>query len=120
MKNFLKQNKHITSNIILIVFATFLLIYNFTSNTASDDIVVIYDSAKETKNVTGTENKYKIYLITMNMVDDFWKSIDSGCKQAIDEVDGITYKWIGPDLHEDNLQNICINQALEDGANAIL
>ena len=120
MKNFLEQNKHITSNIILIVFATFLLIYNFTSNTASDDIVVIYDSAKETKNVSGTENKYKIYLITMNMVDDFWKSIDSGCKQAIDEVDGITYKWIGPDLHEDNLQNICINQALEDGANAIL
>ena len=71
-------------------------------------------------NTSDTENEYKIYLITMDLADDFWQSIDSGCRQAVDEIGGVTYKWIGPDTHEDELQKICIEQAVNEGANAII
>ena len=120
MKNFLVQKFGIKTGIILIIFAALLMIYYGTSTTQSDDIVVIYDSAATSNHTSSNEHKYKIYLITMNMMDDFWKTIDMGCKQAVNEIGGIEYKWIGPDLHEDNLQNVCIDQALDDGANAIV
>ena len=120
MEKFLTRRIIISSSIILSILIIFLAIYYFKSTTTSDDIVVIYDTAKDTNTLSGSKDKYKIYLITMNMVDDFWKSIDTGCRQAVNEDGGITYKWIGPDLHEDDLQNVCINQAVDDGANAIL
>ena len=120
MKNFLMRRMFINLMIISGILVTSLLIYYFTSSTTSDDIVVIYDSKKNTNNISDDENKYTVYLITMNMVDDFWKSMDTGCRQAVKEIGGIEYKWIGPDLHKDYLQNICINQAVDEGANAIL
>ena len=67
-----------------------------------------------------TDAKYKIYLITMDSVDDFWKSIDNGCKQAVAEIGGIDYTWIGPDQNLDGPQMECIDKAVADGANAIL
>lgn len=36
------------------------------------------------------------------------------------ELGNITYKWIGPDSHDDALQSACIDQAVSDGADAIL
>ena len=119
MKEFLLQKINLIIAVVVSAIIASALIY-YTSVTTSDDIIVIYDSEKNTTNASGNKNEYKIYLITMNMVDDFWKSIDMGCRQAVDEIGGIKYKWIGPDLHEDDLQNVCINQAVEDGANAIL
>lgn len=77
------------------------------------------DTGKEdTKTVSG--NSYKVYLITMDLTDSYWQSIDKGCQKAAGEIGNITYKWIGPDSHDDALQSACIDQAVADGANAIL
>ena len=85
------------------------------------DIVVIEDSEHGVKDKPAVdENSYKIYLITMDLADDFWKSIDSGCRKAVAEFGGIDYKWIGPDVNEDAPQMLCIDQAVEEGAQAIL
>ena len=63
---------------------------------------------------------YKIYLITMDMTDSYWKSIDEGCEKAAGELGNVTYKWIGPEEHDDALQSECVDEAVADGANAIL
>ena len=89
--------------------------------TSEPNIVVIENTTRATKNETpSTKNEYKIYLITMDLADDFWKSIDLGCRKAVSELGNIDYKWIGPDVNEDLPQRRCIEQAVEEGADAIL
>ncbi len=56
----------------------------------------------------------------MDLTDSYWKSIDDGCLQAVRELGDITYKWTGPDAHDDALQSACVDAAVADGANAIL
>lgn len=63
---------------------------------------------------------HTVYLITMDLADSYWQSIDKGCKQAAEELGNITYKWIGPDTHDDALQSACVDQAVSEGAEAIL
>ncbi len=83
--------------------------------------VVVKDNPTDQKDPQEVKDaKYKIYLITMDSVDDFWKSIDNGCKQAVKEIGGIDYKWIAPDQNLDAPQMECIDKAVADGANAIL
>lgn len=65
-------------------------------------------------------SSYTVYLITMDLSDSYWKSIDDGCLSAVSEIGNITYKWTGPDAHDDALQSACIDDAVADGANAIL
>lgn len=84
------------------------------------DIVVINDSNSGGKTETATEKKYNIYLITMDLADDFWKSIDTGCRQAVDEIGDIAYTWTGPDVNEDAPQMKCIDEAVANGADAII
>ncbi|MFG6320746.1 MAG: substrate-binding domain-containing protein [Lachnospiraceae bacterium] len=59
-------------------------------------------------------------MITMDLADSYWKSIDDGCLDAAKELGNITYKWTGPDSHDDTLQSACIDDAVANGANAIL
>ncbi|MDE6737662.1 MAG: substrate-binding domain-containing protein [Lachnospiraceae bacterium] len=59
-------------------------------------------------------------MITMDLTDSYWKSIDDGCLSAVNELGNVTYKWIGPDAHDDALQSACIDEAVANGANAIL
>ena len=94
----------------------------FLSGCSSEpDIAVIESTARADKSKpTAAENQYKIYLITMDLADDFWKSIDLGCRKAVSELGGIDYKWIGPDVNEDLPQRRCIEQAVDEGADAIL
>lgn len=68
---------------------------------------------------TSAEN-YTVYLITMDLTDSYWKSIDDGCLEAVAQLGNVTYKWTGPDAHDDALQSACIDAAVGDGANAIL
>ena len=119
MKRLLVEKAPLVIGTILSILVIFILIYS-TSTNKTDDIVVIYDSSRNATNVSGEEKKYKVYLITMNMLDDFWKSMDTGCRQAVNKLGNVDYKWIGPDVHEDDLQAICIDQAVEEGADAIL
>lgn len=98
-----------------------LLTIFFCGCSETPDIVVIEDSAqKKSTNLPADKSEYKIYLITMDLADDFWKSIDSGCRKAVAEFGGIDYKWIGPDVNEDLPQRRCIEQAVDEGADAIL
>lgn len=69
---------------------------------------------------TASDNQYTVYLITMDLTDSYWKSIDDGCLSAVSELGNVTYKWIGPDAHDDALQSACIDEAVANGANAIL
>ena len=94
----------------------------FLSGCSSEpDIAVIENTARADKiKPTADENQYKIYLITMDLADDFWKSIDLGCRKAVSELGGVDYKWIGPDVNEDLPQRRCIEQAVNEGADAIL
>jgi len=67
-----------------------------------------------------TQQEYTIYLITMDLSDNYWKSIDNGCTDAAAQFGNIRYKWTGPDTHDDVQQSACIDAAVADGANAIL
>ncbi len=69
---------------------------------------------------TASGSQYTVYLITMDLTDSYWKSIDDGCLSAVNELGNVTYKWIGPDAHDDALQSACIDEAVTNGANAIL
>lgn len=62
----------------------------------------------------------KIYLITMDQMDQHWVNVDKGAQKAVSELGGITYKWLAPDVKDDAKQIECINNAVAGGANAIL
>lgn len=64
--------------------------------------------------------KYKIYLITMDQTDQHWVNVDAGCKKAAEELGGIDYKWMAPDVKDDAKQIEIINNAVAGGAQAIL
>lgn len=85
------------------------------------DIVVIDDTpAGGADKNPADEHKHKIYLITMDLADDFWKSIDSGCRKAVEEIGSVDYKWIGPDVNTDLEQMVCIEQAIDEEVDAIV
>ena len=86
----------------------------------SNTVVVGDKPAGNAEQNQSADAKYKIYLITMDMVDDYWTSIDKGCRQAVEEIGGIDYEWIGPDQNLDGPQMECIDKAVANGANAIL
>jgi len=72
----------------------------------------------------GTANtgsgSYKVFLITMDQMDQYWTNIDAGCKKAAQELGNVTYKWTAPDVKDDAKQIEMINNAVANGANAIL
>ena len=110
----------VTSFFKIVILLVFVAIF-FSGCSKSPDIVVIEDSDFTNKDTSSADkNNYKIYLITMDLADDFWKSIDLGCRKAVSELGGIDYKWIGPDINEDLPQRRCIEQAIDEGADAIL
>ena len=104
--------------------ALFLLMFSavFVSGCGGETtpVVVNDNQSKDAEKKPEGAAKYKIYLITMDSVDDFWKSIDKGCQQAVAEIGGIDYTWVGPDQNLDGPQMECIDKAVADGANAIL
>ncbi len=63
---------------------------------------------------------YKVYLITMDQMDQHWVNVDAGCKKAAAELGNVTYKWMAPDVKDDAKQIEMINNAVAGGADAIL
>ncbi len=61
----------------------------------------------------------KVVLITIDSMDQHWVNMDKGCQQAAEEL-GCEYKWIAPDVKDDAKQIECVNNAVADGATAIL
>jgi ribose transport system substrate-binding protein len=93
--------------VILMGFVLFFIWYNKKEN--------------EADSVPTTLNRYlKVYLITMDKMDQFWYSVNQGAEDMA-ELLGITYQWEAPETKEDIDEQIQIlNEAVDDGADVIL
>lgn len=78
------------------------------------------DAEKTTTDKSTKKDTYKVYLITMDQMDQHWVNVDAGAKKAADELGNIDYKWLAPDVKDDAKQIECINNAVAGGADAIL
>lgn len=78
------------------------------------------DGSTTSKDTKGKDGKQKVYLITMDQMDQHWVNVDAGCKKAVDELGNIEYEWLAPDVKDDAKQIECINNAVAGGADAIL
>ncbi len=63
---------------------------------------------------------HRVYLITMDQMDQHWVNVDSGCKKAVEELGNVSYRWMAPDVKDDAKQIEMINNAVAAGAEAIL
>ena len=68
---------------------------------------------------------YTVYLITMDLEDMPWVSVNEGCEAAVAEANeagmNIRYVWSGPTTGKNDAAQIeCINNAYSDNANVIL
>mgnify|MGYP001401614157 CR=1 FL=1 len=78
------------------------------------------EKGQETSDDTENGDTYKIYLITMDQMDQHWVNVDAGAKEAVAELGNVDYHWNAPDVKDDAKQIECINNAIADEANAIL
>lgn len=62
---------------------------------------------------------YRIYLITMDKSDQFWKVMDNGAREMASML-GVTYKWDAPLTRDVNKQIEIFNNAVVAGADAIM
>lgn len=62
----------------------------------------------------------KVFLITMDQMDQHWVKVSEGAAAAAAESDIIDFEWIAPDIKDDNKQIECINNAVAAGAKVIL
>lgn len=63
---------------------------------------------------------YQIVLISMDQTDQYWNNIDEGCRRAAEELGNVDYKWYAPETKDSARQIEIINNAVADGADAIL
>ncbi len=63
---------------------------------------------------------YRVFLVTMDQMDQHWANVDAGCKKAMVEIGDITYTWMAPDIKDDAKQIEVINNAVAAGAQALL
>lgn len=64
--------------------------------------------------------KHKIFLITMDQMDQHWVNVSKGCEKAVAELGNVEYKWTAPDVKDDAKQIEMVNNAVAGGAQAIL
>ncbi len=67
-----------------------------------------------------SDQKIKVILITMDSLDQHWVSVDKGAQKAVAELGNIEYKWMAPDKKDDAQQIERVNNAIADGADAIM
>lgn len=98
-----------------------------TSGTNTENNEKKTEASKEASKETSTDTKEqaetkssKVYLITMDQMDQHWVNVDAGCRKAVEELGNIEYEWLAPDVKDDAKQIECINNAVAGGANVIL
>lgn len=74
----------------------------------------------ETPGGDNGDEKYLIYLITMDQMDQHWVNLSKGAKAAAEELGNVEFKWVAPDVKDDAKQIEAINNAISAGADAIL
>jgi len=70
--------------------------------------------------INAGEKQFKVFLVTMDQMDQHWNSVDAGCRKAAAEYPDIEYAWMAPDAKDDNKQIEIVNNAVAAGADAIL
>jgi len=94
-----------------------------SSNTTNEGTTNSTSNGTDDNANKGSE-KYKVVLITMDSMDQHWVSVDKGCKEAVEELKSqgieIDYKWMAPDKKDDAQQIERVNNAIADGADAII
>ena len=60
-----------------------------TTSTAGETV----DNTAEDTADTASSESYKIFLITMDQMDQYWTNIDAGCKKAAEELGNVEYQW---------------------------
>ena len=63
---------------------------------------------------------WNIQLITMDQMDQHWANVNKGAEQAVAELGNVNYRWNAPSVKDDAQQIECINNAIAQGADAIL
>jgi ribose transport system substrate-binding protein len=92
--------------VILMALALFFTWYNIKEN----------DEAA----IPTTLNRYlKVYLITMDKMDQFWYSVNQGAADMASLL-GITYIWEAPETKDVDRQIEILNNAVDDGADVIM
>ena len=104
----------------LLLFTLILLLTVLLTACSHSDEITVIDDTNTLAPLPVDDNAYKIFFISMDAVDDFWLSIDAGCRKAVSELGGIDYQWLAPDTNLDSSQQLCIQQAIDSGAHAIL
>ena len=66
------------------------------------------------------QRDYRIFLITMDQMDQHWVTVDAGARKAVEELGNVSYQWMAPDVKDDAKQIEMINNAVAAGADAIL
>lgn len=111
------KNSKLVSLILCLVLGALLVLSGCSANNASTTAAAPTAAPAQ----ESTKTPYKVYLITMDLMDQHWVSVDKGCKAAVEELGNIEYKWNAPTSGKDDAAQIeCINNAVADGANLIL
>lgn len=63
---------------------------------------------------------HKVYLITMDQMDQHWVTVNAGAEKAVAELGNIDYKWLAPDVKDDAKQIEAVNNAVAAGAEVLL
>lgn len=112
------MKKRLLSILLCLIMGIMLAGCSTDSESATSDKVKT-DTSKEEKSADSGD-KYKVYLITMDQMDQHWKNVDAGCQEAVKALGNIDYTWSAPDVKDDAKQIECINNAVAGGADAIL
>jgi ribose transport system substrate-binding protein len=93
--------------VVIIAFAFFAIWYeNYVKEKAAPTSVSM-------------NQNYKIYLITMDKVNEYWYYIDQGAAEMAALL-GVNYIWDAPQKRDIQTQIDILNNAVNNGANAIL
>ncbi|ROR28657.1 monosaccharide ABC transporter substrate-binding protein (CUT2 family) [Mobilisporobacter senegalensis] len=115
------KRKLLSLALCLSLMATMVVGCGKTKETATTDSETKEETAQEETTTEETKgDTYKVYLITMDQMDQHWVNVDAGAKKAAGEAGNVDYKWLAPDVKDDAKQIECINNAVAGGANAIL
>jgi len=91
-----------------------------TTSGSQSQAPAVESTPDSTPEPAASSGNYKVYLITMDQMDQHWVTVDAGCQKAVAELGNVDYQWAAPDVKDDAKQIECINNAIAGGADAIL
>lgn len=116
------MKKGILSSLIAVMLTSSLLVSCGGSAKTTGDTKPSEDSSKTevSKSSESKDESYKVFLITMDQMDQHWVTVNKGCEKAVEELGNVDYKWLAPDVKDDAKQIEAINNAIAGGADAIV